>query len=38
MPIAVDVIAIVVVHVMRIVTCDVGGFDASGVSLVNPWD
>ncbi len=33
-----QIAAIAVVHGMRVATRDVGDFEASGVSLVNPWD
>ena len=33
-----QIAAIALVHGMRVATRDVGDFEASGVSLVNPWD
>lgn len=33
-----QIAAIALVHGMRVATRDIGGFKASGVSVVNPWD
>ena len=33
-----QIAAIALVHGMQVATRDIGGFEASGVALVNPWD